>query len=269
MAKRDKRTNNGNRPSPVAKKELKIIPKNKKQQEYLNKIYDSTITVGLGSAGSGKTYLPTLVAMKLLIEKKINRIVICRPAITAEGEELGFLPGNIIAKMEPFIQPIFEALRTYYTNTEINQMLFNNTIEIIPLAYMRGRSITDAFIIADEFQNATMNQMFMLLTRIGENSKMVITGDPLQKDRAGNTLQDTINRMRHIHGFSFVVFRPENVVRHPIINEILDAFSYTEQQYNIIEEKPKTNGHAKKPNGESNYSGFNNPPEDKILAIAH
>ena len=157
------------------KKEVILIPRNLNQEHYIYELLNpsSTITFGVGPAGTGKTMLAVLAAIKYLKQNQINKIIITRPAVGVDDEKHGFLPGDLNAKMEPWTRPIFDVFQEYFTQKAIQQLLGENIIEISPLAFMRGRTFKDAYIIADEMQNATPNQMKMLLTRIGENSRMV------------------------------------------------------------------------------------------------
>jgi len=178
----------------------KYIPKNENQQKYVNYLNNNTvnIVVAVGPAGTGKTMFACLRAIEILKNKKLNKIVLTRPIIAVEEEELGFLPGNMVKKMDPWTRPILDIFMEFYSKTEIENMINNNIIEIAPLAYMRGRTFKNALVIADEMQNSTPNQMFMLTTRLGINSKLVITGDLKQTDRAkeNNGLLDLIDKKK-------------------------------------------------------------------------
>lgn len=225
MGKKARNVNQQQQPIPQARKPVEIKPRNPKQKEYIRAIQSHDITFGMGSAGTGKTFLAALVAMKYLTDGIMDKIVICRPAVTAGGEDLGFLPGGIKDKMDPFIQPIFDAFKTYWSPTTINQHLTNGVIEIVPLAYMRGRSFTRAFVIADELQNATPENLLMLLTRLGEGSKMVITGDPIQSDINGHSCFRMADKtLRVLDDVAFVYFNNSDVVRHPTVEKILNIW---------------------------------------------
>lgn len=208
-----------------SRKRLKIEARSPKQREYIRAIREHDITFGMGSAGTGKTFLAALLAVQHLTDGDVDKIVICRPAVTAGGEELGFLPGGIQDKMDPYIQPIFDAFRTYWRPETIKQHLADGVIEIVPLAYMRGRSFNNSFIIADEMQNATPDNLLMLMTRLGEGSKIVITGDPIQSDINGHSCFHIAEHvLRIIPDVHFVHFSNADVVRHPTVEKILDAW---------------------------------------------
>jgi len=201
MSRRAKKSNQSNNNAVIdfnqyveKKKKVVLIPRSLNQEEYIEKLLDTKniILFATGPAGTGKTMLAVLTAIKAYKEGQIKKIVVTRPAVGVDDERHGFLPGDINRKMEPWTRPIFDVFEEYYSIKEIANMLENNIIEIAPLAYMRGRTFKQAFIIADEMQNATPNQMKMLLTRIGEDSRMVVTGDIQQTDRkeAQNGLLD-------------------------------------------------------------------------------
>lgn len=220
---------------PRSRKRVDINPMNAAQESYIQAIDHHDITFGVGSAGTGKTYLATLMAMEYQTEGLVDRIVICRPAINAGGEKIGFLPGGITQKMDPYTRPIFDAFMTYWSPQTIQDYIGRGTIEICPLAFMRGRTFTNTFVVADEMQNATAEQMLMLLTRLGEGSKMVITGDPIQSDVNGRSCfrvaSDILTTVDTIH---FVEFSESDVVRHPTVKKVLDAWS----NYNTGAEAP-------------------------------
>lgn len=209
-------------PVPKRRKKLEIHPRNETQRQYLDAIDDHDITFGMGSAGTGKTYLAALKAVEALSEGHVEKIVISRPAVTAGGEDLGFLPGFIKDKMDPYLQPIFDAFRTYWSPLTIERYMADAVIEIVPLAYMRGRSFSNAFVMVDEAQNATTENMLMLLTRLGEGSKIVVTGDPMQKDLDKNSCLDVAEKyLRNVDEIAFVRFSENDVVRHPTVRKIL------------------------------------------------
>jgi phosphate starvation-inducible PhoH-like protein len=215
---------------PEKKKQVRIVPRNKAQDNYLKKLQDpdKTMLFAIGPAGTGKTLLATQTAVKLLKEKQIDKIIVTRPAVSVD-EQHGFLPGTLEKKMEPWTRPIFDVFAEYYYAKEIQNMLLEGIIEVSPLAYMRGRTFKNAFVLADEMQNATPNQMKMLLTRIGENSRMVITGDLKQADR----LEDNglIEFIHLLEGSNFnhryvdiVNFGQKDIERHPAVKEILEIY---------------------------------------------
>jgi len=215
---------------PKKKTHVKIIPRNRSQETYFLKLQDPTKTMifAVGPAGTGKTLLATQTAVKLLKEGEIDKIIVTRPAVSVD-EQHGFLPGTLEKKMEPWTRPIFDVFAEYYYAKEIQNMLLEGIIEVSPLAYMRGRTFKNSFILADEMQNATPNQMKMLLTRIGENSRMVITGDLRQADRLeDNGLIEFINRLKNTNGnlkhVDIVNFGQKDIERHPAVKEILEIY---------------------------------------------
>ena len=196
------------------------------QAEYLQKIADNDIVVGIGPAGTGKTYLAVAAAVDALTKKRVRRIVLARPAVEA-GENLGFLPGDMQAKVDPYLRPLYDALDEMMPFERIQRALETRTIEIAPLAFMRGRTLGDAFVIVDEAQNATAMQMKMLLTRLGVNSRMVITGDKTQVDLPRNTdsgLLQVERLLPGIEGIAFQYFNETDVVRHRLVRDIIKAY---------------------------------------------
>jgi phosphate starvation-inducible PhoH-like protein len=213
---------------PKKTRNVEILPRNRNQENYILKLLDpgKDIVFGIGPAGTGKTMLACQVGVKLFLEGSIDRIVVTRPAVSAD-EELGFLPGTLEQKMAPWTRPIFDVFREYFYANEIEGMIAEGVIEISPLAYMRGRTFKDAFIIADEMQNATPNQMKMLLTRIGNNSKMVVTGDLNQADRLkDNGLIDFISHLRDFEAsrIETIEFAQRDIERHPVVKEVLQVY---------------------------------------------
>jgi phosphate starvation-inducible protein PhoH and related proteins len=200
------------------------------QAEYLQKIGDNDIVVGIGPAGTGKTYLAVAAAVDALNKKKVRRIVLARPAVEA-GENLGFLPGDMQAKVDPYLRPLYDALDEMMPFERIQRALETRTIEIAPLAFMRGRTLGDAFVIVDEAQNATAMQMKMLLTRLGVSSRMVITGDKTQVDLPKNTESGLVQVERllpGIDGIAFQYFNETDVVRHRLVRDIIKAYESDE-----------------------------------------
>jgi len=196
------------------------------QGEYLQKIADHDIVVGIGPAGTGKTYLAVAAAVDALTRKRVRRIVLARPAVEA-GENLGFLPGDMQAKVDPYLRPLYDALDDMMPFERIQRALETRTIEIAPLAFMRGRTLGDAFVIVDEAQNATAMQMKMLLTRLGVNSRMVITGDKTQVDlpkREESGLTQVERLLPGIDGIAFHYFTDLDVVRHRLVRDIIRAY---------------------------------------------
>ena len=209
---------------PKTRERVEIKPITQTQSEYLHTIRNHDISFGIGPAGTGKTYLATLMAMQYFTEGDVDKIVICRPAIDA-GEKLGFLPGDINQKMDPYVRPIYDTFQTYWSQNTIRDHLGKGTIEISPLAYMRGRTFDRTFIIADEMQNATADQLLMLLTRLGKGSKMVVTGDPVQSDVNGSSCFNMAhNVLSSVDTVDFIRFGREDVVRHPTVKKVLDAW---------------------------------------------
>ncbi|MDX3904528.1 MAG: PhoH family protein [Pigmentiphaga sp.] len=197
-----------------------------RQREYLRNILEHDITFGMGPAGTGKTYLAVACAVDALERESVRRIVLTRPAVEA-GERLGFLPGDLTQKVDPYLRPLYDALYDLLGFERVNKLFEKQTIEIAPLAYMRGRTLNHAFVILDEAQNTTPEQMKMFLTRIGFGSKAVITGDPSQVDlpkgqRSG--LLDASQVLSAVHGISFTQFTSGDVVRHPLVARIVDAY---------------------------------------------
>jgi len=209
-----------------------IVPKTKTQKLYVDAIKHKDIVFGIGPAGTGKTYLAMAMALASLKEGKVNKIILTRPAVEA-GEKLGFLPGTIAEKVHPYLTPLYDALYDMVDYDKANYMLERNIIEIAPLAFMRGRTLNDAFIILDEAQNATREQMKMFLTRIGFGSKAVITGDITQIDlpkKKESGLVEALEVLKGIEGIDFVFFKQEDVVRHPIVAKIINAYEEYEKK---------------------------------------
>ena len=209
-------------------KNVNILPRNRNQEYYVLKLLDDTkdIVFGIGPAGTGKTLLAVQVAVKLFKEGKVDKIIVTRPAVSVD-EDLGFLPGTLEQKMAPWTRPIFDVLREYFDARQIEGMIEEGIIEIAPLAYMRGRTFKNAFILADEMQNATPNQMKMLLTRLGEQSMMAVTGDLAQADRLkDNGLIDFTNRILegNLSHIDIVNFGQGDIERHEAVKEVLKVY---------------------------------------------
>ena len=204
-----------------------IVPKTPGQREYLNTIQKHDIVIGIGPAGTGKTYLAVAKAVEALARKKVKRIVLARPAVEA-GESLGFLPGDLQAKVDPYLRPLYDALEDMMPPDRVQRALESRTIEIAPLAYMRGRTLSDAYIILDEAQNATGAQMKMFLTRLGTNSRTVVTGDKTQIDlphREDSGLIQIERILPGIDGIAFCYLNESDVVRHRLVREIIRAYA--------------------------------------------
>ena len=204
-----------------------VIPRSEKQKKYVQALKESDIIISAGPAGTGKTFLAVAVALTMLLEKKIERIILSRPAVEA-GERLGFLPGDMREKVDPYLRPLYDSLYDLLDFEKIQKKIEVGDIEIAPLAFMRGRTLKNSFAILDEAQNATDTQIKMFLTRIGENSKIVINGDPSQIDLPNKSLSG-LNRSKkllgHLKEISVVDFDHTDVVRHPLVSKIVKAYS--------------------------------------------
>jgi phosphate starvation-inducible PhoH-like protein len=204
-----------------------VIPRSEKQKNYVRALKESEIIISAGPAGTGKTFLAVAVALTMLLEKKIERIILSRPAVEA-GERLGFLPGDMRDKVDPYLRPLYDSLYDLLDYEKIQKKIEVGDIEIAPLAFMRGRTLKNSFAILDEAQNATDTQIKMFLTRIGENSKIVINGDPSQIDLPNKSLSG-LNRSKkllgHLKEISVVDFDHSDVVRHPLVSKIVKAYS--------------------------------------------
>jgi len=210
--------------NPAGKKQ--VAPKSANQRKYLQAIQDSDVVFGIGVAGTGKTYLAVAMAVQALMQKQVNRIVLARPAVEA-GEKLGFLPGDLQDKVDPYLRPLYDALFDLIDYERVTRLLEKRVIEVAPLAFMRGRTLSDAFIILDEAQNTTSEQMKMFLTRIGFGSKAVITGDVTQVDLPTGKRSGLIEAERilsHLEGIEFVYFTDKDVVRHKLVQMIIRAY---------------------------------------------
>lgn len=214
--------------APQKKHRVTLLPRNKHQEIYLHTLQDDTknIVFALGPAGTGKTLLAVQNGIKMLQEGMVDKIIVTRPAVSVD-EDLGFLPGTLNEKMAPWTRPIFDVLGEYYQQKDIESMLYEGVIEISPLAYMRGRTFKNAYIVADEMQNATQNQMKMLLTRLGEGSKMVVTGDLNQADRLkDNGLLDFVSKLtgKKLDHIVSVQFDHKDIERHEAVKEVLEVY---------------------------------------------
>ncbi len=203
-----------------------IVPKTLGQKQYLQDIKRSEIVFGIGPAGTGKTYLAMAMAVSALLRDQVKKVILSRPAVEA-GEALGFLPGDLREKILPYLRPVYDALYDMIPREDVARMIDKGVIEIAPLAYMRGRTLSDAFIILDEAQNTTPEQMLMFLTRLGDNSRMVITGDITQIDlprKQNSGLVQAPNILKNVEGIRFHNFSPSDVVRHPLVLRIIEAY---------------------------------------------
>jgi len=203
-----------------------VIARSEKQSEYIKALKESDIVLSLGPAGTGKSFLAVSVAVTLLMEKKIDRVILSRPAVEA-GEKLGFLPGDMKEKVDPYLRPLYDALYELFGADKIDKKIETGEIEIAPLAFMRGRTLKNCFAILDEAQNATETQIKMFLTRIGENSKLVVNGDPSQVDlinKEHSGLVKSTNILKNIKEIKIVEFDHNDVVRHPLVSRIIRAY---------------------------------------------
>ena len=203
-----------------------IYPKTKNQELFLKEMRSKDVVFAVGPAGTGKTYLAVAYAASLFVEGKINRLILSRPAVEA-GERLGFLPGDMKEKIDPYLRPLYDALYEMMPGEEIDRKMVNNLIEIAPLAFMRGRTLNKSFIILDEAQNTLSTQMKMFLTRLGQNSKMVITGDLSQKDLPDNAksgMQDAMEKLEKVKDIGFVHLNSSDVCRHTLVEKIINAY---------------------------------------------
>jgi len=210
----------------------KITPKTVTQKRYIDAIRARTVTFGIGPAGTGKTYLAIALAVAALTERQVGRIILTRPAVEA-GERLGFLPGDVLAKVDPYMRPLFDALYDTMDPEKLNAYMERGTIEVAPLAFMRGRTLNDSFVILDEAQNTTPEQMKMFLTRLGFGSKMVVTGDVTQIDLPREQASGLIHVqdiLGSVEGIEFVRFGHEDVVRHKLVQRIVEAYKRHAEQ---------------------------------------
>jgi phosphate starvation-inducible PhoH-like protein len=215
----------------ITSKGRPVKPKTLGQKKYIEAIRDNTIVLGIGPAGTGKTYLAVAMAVTAFRAKEVNRIILTRPAVEA-GEKLGFLPGDLQHKVDPYLRPLYDALFDMLGAENFQKHQERGNIEVAPLAYMRGRTLDDSFIILDEAQNTTIEQMKMFLTRLGFNSKMVVTGDVTQVDlpegkRSG--LVDAVKILKNINGITTVKFSEKDVVRHRLVQDIIKAYEKNEE----------------------------------------
>ena len=217
---------------------LHIKPRGENQDRYVKAIKENEISFGVGPAGTGKTYLAVAAAVEALEDDKVNRICLVRPAVEA-GESLGFLPGDMAQKVDPYLRPLYDALYVMLGIEKVMNLIERNIIEIAPLAFMRGRTLNDSFVILDEAQNTTKEQMKMFLTRLGFGSRAVVTGDITQIDLPSGKvsgLKDAINVLRQVNGINFTVFESKDVVRHALVASILDAYALSKNIDAVVHE---------------------------------
>ena len=204
-----------------------LRPRTLRQQAYVEAMESHDLTIALGPAGTGKTFLAAVQAVRMLTDRKVDRLVLTRPAVEA-GERLGFLPGDLQQKVDPYLRPLYDALHALLGAERTSALQEKGVIEVAPLAYMRGRTLADAFVILDEAQNTTTAQMRMVLTRLGENSRMVVTGDPTQVDLPAGVmsgLQDAAQVLRGIEGVAICELTSSDVVRHPLVQRLVNAYA--------------------------------------------
>ena len=203
-----------------------VIARSEKQSDYIKALKENDIVISLGPAGTGKSFLAVSVGVTMLMEKKIDRVILSRPAVEA-GEKLGFLPGDMKEKVDPYLRPLYDALYELFGADKIDKKIETGEIEIAPLAFMRGRTLKNCFAILDEAQNATETQIKMFLTRIGENSKLVVNGDPTQIDlinKSQSGLVNSKNILKHLNEIKIIEFDHKDVVRHPLVSKIISAY---------------------------------------------
>jgi phosphate starvation-inducible PhoH-like protein len=212
--------------APIATNKRVVLPKSPAQQAYLDAIQQYDVVIAIGPAGTGKTYLAMAMAVAALLRKEVSRIILARPAVEA-GEKLGFLPGDMYAKVNPYLRPLYDALFDMMEMERANRLIERGDIEIAPLAFMRGRTLNDSFVILDEAQNATAEQMKMFLTRLGFNSKAVVTGDVTQVDLPTERISGLVeiqHVLKDIDGIHFAYFDERDVVRHRLVQDIIKAY---------------------------------------------
>ncbi|OUW91550.1 MAG: phosphate starvation-inducible protein PhoH [Gammaproteobacteria bacterium TMED234] len=212
-----------------------IVPRGKNQRSYIENIRHLDINFGIGPAGTGKTYLAVALAVDSLLNETVDRIILVRPAVEA-GEKLGFLPGDLSQKVDPYLRPLYDALNEMLGIEKTEKLLTKGVVEIAPLAYMRGRTLNNSFIIVDESQNTTKEQMKMVLTRMGFGSQLVINGDITQIDlpkQIKSGLSHAIEVLKETDGVGFTYFSSQDVVRHPLVKKIIDAYKYSEEKKDL------------------------------------
>ena len=215
-----------------------VIGKSIMQNHYIEALNKNKIIFATGPAGTGKTFLAVAAAVSQLMKNKFNKIILSRPAIEA-GERLGFLPGDLKEKVDPYLRPLFDSLYDLLSSETVDRMIFNNEIEIAPLAFMRGRTLNNAFVILDEAQNATHTQIKMFLTRFGKNSRMVVTGDPSQTDlvkREDSGLVESIKILKNINDIENIKFNSKDIVRDEMVTKIINSYEENDRNKNVVDE---------------------------------
>jgi len=228
----------------VTPKRRPVVPKSPAQRDYVRTIRTLDLTFGIGPAGTGKTYLAMAMAASALMTRKVKRVILTRPAVEA-GEKLGFLPGDLVEKVNPYLRPLYDALHDMIDFEKVEQMRARGQIEVAPLAFMRGRTLNDSFVILDEAQNATSEQMRMFLTRLGFSSKAVVTGDVTQTDLppgARSGLREAWELLRDIEGIGFCRFTEVDVVRHPLVQRIVVAYEQLDAEREAAARGPASGG---------------------------
>lgn len=217
----------GTGPIEIRTRKKTVEPRTDAQKAYVTSLFKHELAFGIGPAGTGKTYLAVAVGVSMFISGQVDKIILSRPAVEA-GEKLGFLPGTEKEKVDPYLRPLYDALNDCMPPEQVQRRIDSGEIEIAPIAFMRGRTLADAFVILDEAQNTTREQMKMFLTRFGQNSRMVVCGDPLQVDIPGGTrmsgLSDAVEKLENVEGFGTIRFTAADVVRHPIVGRIVEAY---------------------------------------------
>lgn len=235
----------------VASGKRRIAAKNLSQKRYIDALRGNDLTFGIGAAGTGKTYLAMAMAVNALLAHQVKRIILTRPAVEA-GEKLGFLPGDMAEKVNPYLRPLYDALYDMLDMARVQKLILDNTIEVAPLAFMRGRTLSNAIVILDESQNTTAMQMKMFLTRLGENSRMIVTGDPSQVDlppgqKSG--LRDALSLLTGVEGVARVDFTEVDVVRHELVARIVRAYDEAGREATLAAEAAAAEAAAKRPSG--------------------
>ena len=230
----------------IRTKKRLITPRSARQADYVQRIRETEIVFGIGPAGTGKTYLSVAVAVEMLLQGRVDRLILSRPAVEA-GERIGFLPGDMRDKVDPYLRPLYDALHDMLPGDQVAKAMESGDIEVAPLAFMRGRTLANSFIILDEAQNTTPMQMKMFLTRLGENSRMVIAGDPSQIDLpmgARSGLRDAMDVLGGIPEVNFVHFGEADVVRHHLVTRVVQAYNENDRQRQVAQmaRKPAQNG---------------------------